>query len=257
MIHTGSVMIGHHAGMFIKEIVKSIYPKNIKFPENDIFILPQSSKYNEQWKDYWSLLHNAGNFAFANRMFLGLMIYKALSDQLGDFKYDLLYDAPHNFIWKEELQNSHHASGFIHRKGACTAKSMEQMSGTPFEYYGEPVFIPGSMGASSYILAGLGNRKSLFSASHGAGRNLSRGQAKGEDEAKFQEFINKFKIITPIDPTKPEIKNRPDILKKWEDEIKAEAPYAYKDISSIIETQLDNDIVKAVARVEPVFTIKG
>ncbi|MFR2693162.1 MAG: RtcB family protein [Enterocloster bolteae] len=48
------------------------------------------------------------------------------------------------------------------------------MEGTPFAYYGEPVMIPGSMGSSSYLMRGMGNPQSLWSASHGAGRRLSR-----------------------------------------------------------------------------------
>ena len=54
---------------------------------------------------------------------------------------------------------------FIHRKGACSARGMEGMEGTPFAYYGEPVMIPGSMGSSSYLLRGMGNPQSLWSAS--------------------------------------------------------------------------------------------
>jgi len=131
------------------------------------------------------------------------------------------------------------------------------MAGTKFEYYGEPVFIPGSMGSSSFILAGLGNRQSLFSSSHGAGRGLSRGKAIKADDAEFRDFIDRFKVITPIDPKRPDIKGRPDILKKWEDEIKSEAPYAYKDITPIIQTHVDNGMAKVVARLEPILTVKG
>jgi len=134
---------------------------------------------------------------------------------------------------------------------------MTQMAGTKFEYYGEPVFIPGSMGSSSFILAGLGNRQSLFSSSHGAGRGLSRGKAIKADDAEFRDFIDRFKVITPIDPKRPDIKGRPDILKKWEDEIKSEAPYAYKDITPIIQTHVDNGMAKVVARLEPILTVKG
>ena len=85
----------------------------------------------------------------------------------------LLYDSPHNFIWKEEMEGRNY---FIHRKGACSARGMEGMEGTPFAYYGEPVMIPGSMGSSSYLLRGMGNPQSLWSASHGAGRRAFQGR---------------------------------------------------------------------------------
>lgn len=254
MIHAGSVMIGHHSGMYFREIVKNIFPVNLKHPDNGIFILPESDKFLKEWSMFWSLLSNAANFAFANRLFLGLMMNKALTNTIGEFDFKLLYDSPHNLVWKEEIDGKTY---FLHRKGACPSRSMYQMTGTNFEYYGEPVFIPGSMGSSSYILAGLGNRQSLFSSSHGAGRGLSRKKAVKADDAAFRDFIERFRVITPIDPSRPEIKSRPDILKKWEDEIKAEAPYAYKDINPIIQTHVDNNLAKIVARLEPILTVKG
>lgn len=133
MIHTGSVSIGHHAGMNIREILKSIYPRSLKHPDNGIYVLPHSEQFLTEWNNYWSLLHNAANFAFANRLFLGLMLKKAFYNAIGDFDYKLLYDAPHNFIWEENIDG---IEGFIHRKGSCTAKSAEQMSNTPFLYTG-------------------------------------------------------------------------------------------------------------------------
>ncbi len=254
MIHTGSISIGHHSGVHFRQLVKGIYPKDIKAPDNDIYLLPHSEKYINEYNMFWSLLSNAANFAFANRLFLGLMVYKALNGIIGEFDFKLLYDSPHNLVWKEDIDGR---TCFLHRKGACPSRGMIQMSGTNYEYYGEPVFIPGSMGSPSFILAGLGNRESLFSSSHGAGRSLSRGKAKKASNELFTDFINHFKVITPIDPNKPDIKSRPDILKKWEDEIKSEAPYAYKEITPIIKTHVDNGLAKVVARVEPILTIKG
>jgi tRNA-splicing ligase RtcB len=254
MIHTGSVSIGHHAGLNIKEMLKDIYPKSMKHPSNGIYVLPHSEQHAPQWKRYWNLLHNAANFAFANRLFLGLMLQKSLANTLKDFDYKLLYDAPHNFVWEETIDGS---PGFIHRKGSCTAKSAEQMMNTPFQYTGEPVFIPGSMGAKSYILAGQGNRESLFSASHGAGRQLSRGDSVKVDDALFRDFISKFHVVTPIDPSRNDVKSRQDILKKWEEELKKEAPYAYKDINAIIESHEEHGMAQVVAEVEPILTIKG
>jgi tRNA-splicing ligase RtcB len=254
MIHTGSVSIGSQCGTHMKEVLKSIHPTSIKQPENGIYVLPKSEKFNMQWEMCRALLNNAGNFAFANRLFLGMMIYKALADQVNEFDFKLLYDAPHNFIWDENIDQK---DSFIHRKGSCTAKSAEQMQNTPFGAYGEPVLIPGSMGAKSFILSGLGNRESLFSASHGAGRKLSRGKSLKVDDQLFRDFMGKFNVITPIDPKRQDIRSRVDILTKWEDELKKEAPYAYKDISPIIQTHVDHGMAQVVAEVEPILTIKG
>ncbi|MNJ59188.1 RNA-splicing ligase RtcB [compost metagenome] len=199
-------------------------------------------------------MHNAANFAFANRLFLGLMLYKSLAEEIREFQYQLLYDAPHNYVWEEKIDG---VEGFLHRKGSCTAKSAEQMSATPFYATGEPVMIPGSMGAHSFLLAGKGNRSSLYSASHGAGRQRSRGSSLKVDDALFRDFIERFTIINPIDPKRPDLRNRRDILQKWEDELKKEAPYAYKDITSVIQSHVDYGMADIVAEMEPIFTIKG
>ena len=131
------------------------------------------------------------------------------------------------------------------------------MTGTEFAYYGEPVMIPGSMGSSSYLLRGLGSPDCLWSASHGAGRKKSRGDAiKGNYEA-FRQFMEKFHIITPIDPERADLKGRADILKKWEEAIRAEAPYAYKDIDEVIAVHTTHDMAAPVARMEPIFTVKS
>lgn len=254
MLHTGSVSIGHLTGSYFKEIMKKIYPKNLLHPENGIYVLPDSEKYKEEWNLFWSSLANSANFAFANRLFLGLMLKKAMMEEFGDIKLNLLYDASHNLVWKQNIDNE---KAFLHRKGACPARGMEQMKGTDFEYYGEPVIIPGSMGASSYILAGMGNRDSLFSASHGAGRVLSRGEALKYSEEAFKEFIDKFKIITPLDPNSQKVKSRSDILNKWKEDLKKEAPFAYKNITPVIQTHIDNNLARPIARLEPLFTIKG
>ncbi len=254
MIHSGSVSVGQYCGFNFRQILKNVYPLTLKHPKNKIYLLPESKKFMTEWKEFWDCLFNASNFAFANRLFLGLMMYKSLYETIGELEYELLYDASHNLVWKEEIEGE---ICYLHRKGACPARGFERMSGTPFEYYGEPVMIPGSMGAPSFILAGLGNRQSLFSASHGAGRGLSRGDALKQDEQKFKDFITRFKVVTPIDPNRNDIKSRPDILKKWEDELKSEAPYAYKDISPIIQTHIDHGMAKPVAMMEPILTVKG
>jgi tRNA-splicing ligase RtcB len=254
MLHTGSVSIGHLTGSYFKDIMKEIYPKSLSHPENGIYLLPDSEKYKEQWDLFWSSLANSANFAFANRLFLGLMVKKAITEEIGELEMKLLYDASHNLVWEQNIDNK---KAFLHRKGACPARGMEQMKGTNFEFYGEPVIIPGSMGSSSYILAGTGNRDSLFSASHGAGRMLSRGEALKYSDEEFKAFIENFKIITPLDPKSQIVKNRADILNKWKEDLKKEAPFAYKNITPVIQTHIDNNLARPVARLEPLFTIKG
>lgn len=142
-------------------------------PDNGIYLLPEGEGEGREWRRFRSTTGNAANFGFANRMFLGLMLQNAVENRVHPFEMKLLYDSPHNFIWEKESEGR---KSYIHRKGACSARGMAEMEGTPFAYYGEPVMIPGSMGSSSYLLRGMGNPDALWSASHGAGRRLSRGR---------------------------------------------------------------------------------
>ena len=69
--------------------------------------------------------------------------------------------------------------------------------------------------------------------------------------------MEKFHIITPIDPTRNDLKGRTDILAKWEESIRAEAPYAYKDINEVIAVHTTHNMAAPVARLEPIFTVKA
>lgn len=254
MLHAGSLTIGHHSGLLSRQICQNVYPAGLPHPENKIYPIPKTSPIPETWSRFWSTCDNAANFGFANRLFLGFMIEDAFTNVLGECHMDLLYDAPHNYIWKKQINGEDY---YIHRKGACCARGCEEMQDTEFAYYGEPVMIPGSMGSSSYLLRGLGNPDSLWSASHGAGRKKSRGEAiKGNDQA-FHQFMEQFHVITPIDPARTDLKGRIDILKKWEETIRAEAPYAYKDIDEVIAVHTTHNMAALVARMEPIFTVKA
>lgn len=69
--------------------------------------------------------------------------------------------------------------------------------------------------------------------------------------------MERFHVITPIDPLRNDLKGRTDILKKWEETIRAEAPYAYKDIDEVIAVHTAHDMAAPVARMEPIFTVKS
>jgi tRNA-splicing ligase RtcB len=254
MVHTGSVSVGYPASQYMREILREIYPAGLPHPKNGIYPLPVSEKYASQWRQFRIALHNAANFAFANRLFLGLMMQRIFQETLGDRGVNLLYDSGHNLVWPHEVDGINH---FLHRKGACPARGPESMAATPFNWTGEPALIPGSMGSNSFIMAGTGKADSLFSASHGAGRAMSRGKSMRASDDEFRKFIQDFHIITPIDPESPQIRNRRDIMAKWEAEVKQEAPWAFKDIGPVIDTQVEAGMVRAIAETEPIFTVKG
>lgn len=255
MVHTGSVGVGHLAGGHCRDVVRKIYPEALKHPANGVFVLPEGDRHRAHADLFWDALHNAANFAFANRMFLAVMALAGLRRVLGDgVGFDLVYDAPHNFLWKEEVDGQ---EVVLHRKGATPARGFEAMAGTPFEYYGEPVLVPGSMGASSFVLVGQGNAEALASASHGAGRVLSRGEAMRGFDVEFEQFMKEFRVVTPTDLRRPDVRQRPDILCKKLEEIKQEAPFAYKGIGPVVNTLTAAGIARPVAELTPLMTIKG
>ncbi len=244
MIHSGSLGLGHLAGQALKTATREAYPKGIPHPENGIY--PMSLLENT-WR---TPLRNASNFAFANRVFLALMVFAALEETVGSTDYPLLYDAPHNLLWQEQ-------DTALHRKGATPARGFEAMQHTPYAYYGEPVLIPGAMGASSFVLAGTGKPNNLESASHGAGRIQSRGEAMRGSEQEFKDFLARYRVVTPLDWHDPKVKARPDIVREHLAMLRQEAPFAYKGIGSIIETQTQAEMVRAVVELEPLLTVKG
>ena len=254
MVHTGSVSIGHLSGGYFRDVVRGLYPRELRHPENGIFVLPEGPRHAEDADLFWDALHNAGNFAFGNRLMLALTALAGLRRVLGDVDYRLLYDAPHNFIWREERGGE---SWAVHRKGACPSRGLDEMADTPFAYYGEPVLVPGSMGASSFVLAGQGNPEALSSASHGAGRTLSRGDAlRGHDE-EFRQFLERFRVVSPLDLRRPDVRLRRDIVQKKLDDIKQEAPHAYKGIGPVVNTLAGAGLARPVVELTPLMTIKG
>ena len=238
MAHSGSVGIGHLVGAHFSDLARDAFPRQMRRPGHGFYPLPAMADLGRQ---YLSAMANAANFAFANRLFLGLMAVRALSDALGrEVEARLVHDAPHNLIWDEG------AGRMLHRKGACPA---EGPSGDPEFPSGQPVIIPGSMGASSYVLRGLGAAPSLCSACHGAGRLAPRQQGRRGSTAELEPL----RIVTKVDQRRL----RRDVRIDWERALMEEAPSRYKDITPAIETVEGAGIAAKVARLWPLLTVKG
>lgn len=253
MVHSGSVGLGHTVGGHFHDQARGLYPKELPQPDHGFCVLPTSGPHGHTAVAYLDAMRNAANFAFGNRLFLGLMVLRVLSEVLGRrIQSRLVYDAPHNLIWERPDGKT-----FIHRKGACPALGPEPAFDGPFRYTGHPVIIPGSMGAHSFVLAGEGNRESLESACHGAGRALSRSDSRRVDESSFVQSAERLRVVTPIDPHSYEVRSRRDVLAQYRDRLKEEAPYAYKSITPVVETVEEAGIARRVARLWPLITVKG
>jgi tRNA-splicing ligase RtcB len=254
MAHSGSVGLGHAVGGHFLDQARGIFPKEMARPEHGFYVIPTSGPHEALAAKYLDAMHNAANFAFGNRLFLGLMAVRVLSEVLGrTVEARLVYDAPHNLIWENESGKP----TYIHRKGACPAPGPDVSSAGPFRFTGHPVIIPGSMGAASYLLAGSGNAASLRSACHGAGRSLSRGKSRRVDDGQYAETFSSLRVVAPIDPRSADVRFRRDVLAQYHDRLKEEAPYAYKDITPVVQTVEDADVARRVARLWPLLTIKG
>lgn len=234
MAHSGSLSVGSTASFHIEDALRRSYPKHLKKPYMDFY--PVAARDESTSREVMALIGNAANFSAVNRLMLGLMVVKAVSEVIRPVeKLRMVYDACHNSI--EALPDER----FIHRKGACRAN------------VGDPVIIPGSMGASSFLMSGLGNEESLCSSCHGAGRALSRGESMKSFDAAFEEFMNAFTVVSSVDFATL----RADVKKKKLEDLKQEAPFAYKSITPVIETVIDSGIAKPVAELFPLMTLKN
>ncbi|MEB3179299.1 MAG: RtcB family protein [Nostocaceae cyanobacterium] len=224
MIHSGSRNVGKYIGGMWRDKAKAAWTSGIKYPESGIFPLSVHSQ-PELVTSYLQAEATAANYGFINRLLLAELLRLRLREVYGDVEAPLVYDLPHNITLPTDKP------GFwVTRKGACPA------------YEGQPVIIPGSMGAYSYLCVGRGNAAFCHSASHGAGRARSRFDLTRKGASQSEEELG----LTGVDC----------ITLRSERRIE-EAPAAYKPIQSVIDVQVAMGMVDVVARLSPVLTFKG
>ena len=189
----------------------------------------------------------AANFAFANKQIITHWIRENLKHLFPKIKIDVVYDVCHNIAKFEKNKiNGKEKEVLIMRKGATRSFGPGRKE-LPRNYQktGQPVLIPGSMGTSSYVLAGTkkAEETSWSSTAHGAGRIMSRGEAlrKKSGEQVEKELLSKGIII--------ESGSRKGIAE--------EAPEAYKDIDEVVKISCEAGIGKLVVKLKPLGVIKG
>ena len=222
MIHSGSRNVGKYIGGMWRDRSREAWPKTLKYPESGLF--PLSVEANpELVSSYLQAEATAANYGFLNRLLLAELLRLRLRQVFGDVEAPLVYDLPHNITLAE-------GAGWVTRKGACPAHS------------GQPVIVPGSMGAPSYLLIGEGNDRFLRSASHGAGRARSRFDMSREGADKTDAALG----LTGV-----------DCITLREERRIEEAPAAYKPIEPVIDVQVEAQMVGIVAKMKPVLTFKA
>ena len=230
MLHSGSRGIGNRIGTHFIKLAQGECEKWMsKLPNKDLAYLPEGTEYHD---DYVEAVGWAQNYALTNRAVMMEQALAALYTGIGrpegwdahgvGSTADRAINCHHNYVEKE---NHFGKNVFVTRKGAVRAR------------VGDLGIIPGSMGARSFIVEGLGNLDSFNSCSHGAGRVMSRAEAKRtftvEDHIKATEGITCRKDKDVIDET----------------------PKAYKDIDAVMAAQAD--LVKVKHTLQQHINIKG
>ncbi|OGY99130.1 MAG: RNA-splicing ligase RtcB [Candidatus Liptonbacteria bacterium RIFCSPHIGHO2_12_FULL_60_13] len=234
LIHTGSRGLGHQiATDYIRLMMQAMPKYGITLPDRELACAPFSSP---EGQDYWRAMSAGANFAWANRQLITWEVRKAWNDVLGREPGELamVYDVAHNIAKIEEYSvNGGKQKLVVHRKGATRS------------FPGQPVLIPGSMGTASYLLVGQEGamRESFGSSCHGAGRRMSRTEAKRKVRG---------------DALKEELKARGIAIAAGSlSGLAEEAPQAYKDVEEVVSVVHGAGIAKKVARLRPVAVVKG
>ncbi len=251
MVHSGSLSLGHQANADGQGQARKAWPKDVPIPDNKILPMLLGERNAPALRRYLEAFGNAANFAVGNRFFLSLMMRAGLAAECGDLAADLVYDAPHNLLWR------HEDGSVVHRKGATPAGGYDDVAGGPYAMWGEPVIVPGSMGAASYVLRGRGNPRTLASACHGAGRRVPRGAASRANDAELDAFLDDFRVVTPLDHRDPAVAHRADVMAAWRRDLKQEAPWVYKDIGPVVASLERGGVADPVVELRPLLTVKG
>jgi tRNA-splicing ligase RtcB len=250
LIHCGSRGLGHQVCTdYLRDIEKAHSGLLDRLPDKELAAAPAGSQLAE---DYYEAMCAAINFAWVNRQLIMHRTREVFGDVFDrswrEMDMHLLYDVAHNIAKKEP----HEVDGetrdlYVHRKGATRAFPAGRPE-VPRTYrdVGQPIIIPGSMGAGSYVLRGGAESmdETFGSTAHGAGRLMSRTQAKqeywGEDVMDDLREQNHVYVKAQSGATVAE-----------------EAPGVYKDVDEVVRVSDALGIGDRVARTYPVCNIKG
>jgi tRNA-splicing ligase RtcB len=244
LIHSGSRGLGHQVCTdFVKRMDAARERYGIELPDRQLSCAPMSSP---EGGDYLGAMAAAANFAWANRAAIAHRCRESIARELGDAvsrETRLVYDVAHNVA---KLEPHRGAVLCVHRKGATRAFPPGHPE-IPAEYrgVGQPVFIPGSMGTASFVLAGRAGsmERSFGTTCHGAGRRLSRSAVRKQVEGSALRRTLEERGITVRAPSSRGLAE--------------EAPEAYKDVDRVVGVVERAGLAARVARLRPIGVVKG
>jgi tRNA-splicing ligase RtcB (3'-phosphate/5'-hydroxy nucleic acid ligase) len=249
MIHSGSRGLGHQVCTDHLRVMGEASRKyGISLPDRQLACAPISSP---EGRNYLAAMAAAANFAFANRQVMAHWIRESLASALGISPdrtgIGVVYDVCHNIAKFETFQIDGKPRRLcVHRKGATRAYAPDH-PGTPAPYraVGQPVLIPGDMGRYSYVMAGTETamRHTFGSACHGAGRLMSRSEAKRS--VKGRSLINEMRERGVY------------VMAAGMATVAEEMPEAYKDVADVVNVVHGAGVAVKVAQLRPVGVIKG
>jgi tRNA-splicing ligase RtcB len=241
LLHTGSRGVGHQVCTdYVRMMDRALSRYGIALPDRQLACAPFSSP---EGRAYFEAMCAAANFAWANRQVLTHRVREVFRRLVGEVELAVVYDVAHNIAKIEEHGGQRVC---LHRKGATRAFG-PGVSDLPTEYraVGQPVLIPGSMGTGSFVLVGTGaaNEIALASACHGAGRAMSRTEAKKRTQGST---------------LRRELESQGIVVRCASNaELAEEAPAAYKDVDRVVDVVERAGIARKVARLRPIGVLKG
>jgi tRNA-splicing ligase RtcB len=244
-IHCGSRGLGHQIGTdYLVSLAKAAGRLGIRLPDRELACAPIDSPEGQQ---YLGAMNAAINVALANRQILAALASETVRELFPAARIETLFDVSHNTCKAEtHLVDGRRRRLYVHRKGATRAFGPGHPD-LPARYReaGQPVIIGGSMGTGSYILAGMqaAEARSFGSASHGAGRQMSRHQALKQWHGR--QLID-------------ELRRRGVLIRTRSMRGAAEeAPGAYKDVDAVALATEGAGLARRVAFLRPKVCVKG
>lgn len=253
LIHCGSRGYGHQiCSDYLKVMERAVSKYGLRLPDRELACTPASSPEATQ---YLKAFGCAVNFAFANRQAISHWVRQSFEQVFKrpeeEMDLRIVYDVCHNIVKLERHKiDGEDRDVFVHRKGATRSfpgntSYYSEMIPASYRNIGQPVFVPGSMGTSSWVLKGLpGSLELTFGSTvHGAGRQMSRAGAKRQYRGD--------QVVRALESRGIYVKG--DTM----DTIVEEVPEAYKNPDDVVEVAHGVGISGKVARLVPIGVVKG
>lgn len=242
-IHCGSRGLGHQIGTdYLALMLKEAPRHGLSLPDKELACTPLDSKLGQ---NYLAAMAAGVNCALANRQAITHLVRQAFAEIYPQSRLELLYDVSHNTCKQEtHTLGSKEMRLYVHRKGATRAFGPGHPD-LPLAYRqtGQPVLIGGSMGTRSYVLAGCGAATAFASANHGAGRTLSRSQAKKQFQGRdIVSSLQHQGVLLRVASYRGAAE---------------EAPGAYKDVDAVVNVVQQAGLARKVAALAPLVCVKG